>query len=80
MIKLSQSHPVYDNDCRDCRFLGSMEVSGTIYDFYSCDAEYGRTNIARFGSKGPEYLSLPHFLKSLNKDIEPFSTFFKMKT
>lgn len=75
-----QSHPVYDHDCKDCRFLGSREVEGKVYDFYSCDAEYGRTNIARYGSKDPEYLSLPYFLKSFQKDIEPFNTFFNMRT
>lgn len=74
-----QSHPVYDHECKECKFLGSREVEGKVYDFYSCDSEYGGTNVARYGSKAPEYLSLPNFLKSFQKDIEPFNTFFNLK-
>lgn len=72
---LDQKHPVYDHDCENCKFLSTMTIECVLYDFYSCDTGYYLTRVARYGSTGSDYLSLPHFLDS-NSDIEPFKTFF----
>lgn len=75
---LKQQHPVYDHDCEDCKFLGTMTIEGVLYDFYSCDTGFYLTRVARYSSKGSDYLTLPHFLGS-NPEIEPFKTFFSKK-
>lgn len=52
--------PTYEHDCDDCRFLGAHKVDGQTLDLYVCeDGFMGNSLIARFGSEGPEYSSLP---------------------
>jgi hypothetical protein len=66
------NHPVYDHDCPDCLFLGAKHVDKTLYDFYFCPKT--KSNISRFGSDGPNYISLPAFLVATFGHIEPYKT------
>ena len=66
------THPVYDHDCSDCLFLGAKKVEKTLYDFYFCPKT--KSNIARFGSDGPNYGSLPAFLVRTFGNMEPYKT------
>lgn len=66
------THPVYNHDCESCLFLGAKEVKGKVYDFYFCPKT--KSNIARFGSDAPDYLSLPAFLVRTFGHIEPYKT------
>jgi hypothetical protein len=70
MIQIT--HPVYDHNCPSCLFLGAKKVEKTIYDFYFCPKD--KSNIARFGSNSPDYLSLPAFLTSIFSRMEPYKT------
>lgn len=65
-------HPVFNHDCDSCTFLGAKEVDGQIYDFYSCKKTGSK--IARYGSRGRDYLSIPSFLLGSLSQVEPFKT------
>lgn len=47
--------PQYEHDCEVCIFLGINEVFG--YDYYLYKSADEVTVIARYGSKGREYIS-----------------------
>lgn len=69
---IQTTHPVYDHNCPDCLFLGAKKVEKTLYDFYFCPKT--KSNIARFGSDGPNYVSLPAFLARTFENMEPYKT------
>ena len=69
---IQKLHPVFNHDCDSCTFLGAKEVADQLYDFYSCQKTGSK--IARYGSEGSHYLSLPSFLSSSLSQIEPFKT------
>jgi hypothetical protein len=49
--------PRYEHDCDECRFLGRMDE----FDLYRCESAQPlkQSHIARSGSRGPEYSSMP---------------------
>lgn len=67
-----QLTPIFNHHCDDCLFLGAKMVESHYYDFYFCSLN--RSNVARYGSKESEYLSLPEFLSSSLRNIEPYKT------
>jgi len=69
---IQKSHPVYDHNCSSCLFLGAKKVDNIIYDFYFCPKT--KSNVARFGSEDPSYVSLPAFLTKTLAHIEPYKT------
>jgi len=68
--------PAFKHDCKLCTFLGSKEVKGELYDFYVC--QDSGSHIARYGSQGSDYLSLPRFLTEMTNQVEPFKTCIKL--
>lgn len=54
-VKYTQKRAKYTHDCDGCEFLGQ---DGDL-DMYTCMRGPGRTFIARYGSRGPEYASVP---------------------
>ena len=52
---------VWVHDCEKCTYLGQTTYSDKLYDLYVCEEEgsLGPTLIARYGSDGPEYTSMP---------------------
>lgn len=64
-------HPRFDHDCSRCVFLGHCDYTYEgrllVSDLYACDSQQsalGPSFIARFGSKGPDYASMPAKLLS----------------
>jgi len=54
--------PQHTHDCTACVFLGRMAQGVSSYDLYFCPAgqsSMGGTLLARFGSDGPQYHSMP---------------------
>ncbi len=49
--------PKFKHDCKHCVFLGHAKNR----DWYSCQANIGRSIIARFSDDGPDYNSTPLF-------------------
>lgn len=50
--------PQYHHDCDQCTFLGNFRTNATNYDLYHCNQSgVGPTVIARFSSRGGDYLS-----------------------
>jgi len=51
---------IYVHDYDGCVYLGSLEVERKHHDFYKCPEQLGMVSyIARYGSAGQEYVSLP---------------------
>jgi hypothetical protein len=69
---IQTTHPIFEHDCELCTFLGAKEVTGELYDFYICQSS--GSHIARYGSQGSDYLSLPRFLAEMTNQVEPFKT------
>ena len=67
-----QLTPIFDHHCDDCLFLGAKQVESHYYDFYFCSST--RSNVARYGSSEGDYLSLPAFLTTVFKNMEPYKT------
>jgi hypothetical protein len=59
--------PKYKHDCDACAFIQVLELNGEHYDIYRCsNSAMPPTWIARFGSDGPDYWSMPYdILKEL---------------
>jgi len=68
--------PKYKHDCSDCRFHGTVVHQGTTYDLYSHKNENYYSIIARYGSCGQEYTSVPSFLKPL-EDVISFHPYMR---
>jgi hypothetical protein len=53
--------PTFIHDCDSCKYMGSFtDRLGETHDFYYCpDSVLGGSYIARFGSEGSEYASMP---------------------
>lgn len=65
------SGPVYDHDCRKCRYLGTGRCptlgeqvgrsgADSVFDFYACSGmkiRGARTFVARYGNRPEEYAS-----------------------
>jgi len=49
--------PLYQHDCKACRFLGSLTKDDKAMDLYFCGEEPGSTVIARYSDEGPDYSS-----------------------
>jgi len=45
--------PRYEHDCKVCKYLGHLQE----YDIYVCPQQGNPTVVARFSSKGRDYLS-----------------------
>lgn len=58
----------WTHDCDKCRFLGQLNTDAGSYDLYHCQAALlGGSLIARYGSDGPEYMSVPFDMASSTK-------------
>lgn len=50
----------YTHDCTICRFLGTVQDAGNHpVDLYRCAGVHQDSVIARYGSDGPDYSSMP---------------------
>lgn len=76
-------NPRFQHDCDSCRFLGTIvskyQPNAPYVDLYACDdksilKKWGPSLIARYGSDGPDYSSMPFELvqehrKNINTDL-----------
>ena len=66
--------PEYKHDCKTCKFIKTKTINNTLYDVYKCNESY----VARYGSDGPEYTSIPIHANLLLNTMDIWPTVIKL--
>lgn len=72
-----QKHPVYNHDCDECQYLGSIRDSHEIYDCYFC-RKGSSSYLGRFSSVAGDYVSLPQSMMGSLSSFEPYKTMIRL--